>query len=174
EEAGVRVPSHVYFEGGRPPMGKANREPSGNDLRDYMKQALSLFRDIGVLVYVPHRQGWTLDRERCAALFEPELVGDLFSGAPEHRFLDALRAAYMKYSDAEGLVHVATIRDAVCDELDIPPGERTDYFNQQVAYYLRPDVSRLGIGRTFHAQAGPEDCLFGNLNQEYVEFRFVE
>lgn len=173
ERAGVRVPSRVCLEGGRESIGKVNHEPSGNDLRLYMKQALSLFRDIGALVYVPHRQGWTLDRERCAALFEPELVSDLFGGAPERRFLDTLRVAYAKYSDAEGLVHVATIRNAVCDELDIAPGERIDYFNQQIAYYMRPDVAQIGIGRTFHAQAAPQDCLFGDLSQEYVEFRFI-
>ena len=172
ERRGVRVPQRVCLEGGREPVGIVNHEPSGNDLRLYMKQALSLFRDIGALVYLPHRQGWTLDRERCSALFGPELVADLFGGAPETRFLEALRSAYLQYSDAEGLVHVATIRDVVGDELDIPPGERTTYFDGQVAYYLRPDVAQLALGRTFHAQAGPQDCLFGDLNQEYVEFRF--
>jgi hypothetical protein len=173
ERLGVRVPQRVRLEGGREAVNKVNHEPSGNDLRGYMKQALSLFRDIGVLVYVPHRQGWTLDRERCATLFEPELVNDLFGGAPERRFLDALREAYRKYSDQGGLVHIATIRDAVCDELDIAPGDRIDYFNKQVAYYMRPDVAQISIGSTFHAQAMPQDCLFGDLSQEYVEFRFI-
>jgi len=172
ESAGVRIPEHVELEGGRDFL-KVHKEPSANDLRLHFKQALSLFRDIGALVYVPHRQGWTLDREHCATLFEPALVADLFGGAPASRFLNALRVTYSKFSDPEGLVRVADIRDYVCDELDIPTGERIDYFNQQVAYYLRPDVGKLSIGRTFHAQAGPSECLFGDLAQEYVQFIFT-
>lgn len=172
ERAGMRVPEHIVFEGGRGSQ-EIHPVPTGNGLRPYMEQALSLFRDIGALVYVSHRQGWTLDRERCESLFEPALVADLFGGAPTSRFLDALRVTYSKFSDAEGLVRVADIRDYVCDELDIPTGERIDYFNQQVAYYMRPDVGKLSIGRTFHAQASPSDCLFGDLAQEYVQFIFT-
>ena len=138
-----------------------------------MKQALALFRDIGALVYVEHRQGWTLDLERCATLFAPELVADLFGEQRGDRFLEALQAAYAKLSDDAGLVRVTEIRDYVGDELDIPPGERIEWFNTQVAYDLRPDVGKLRIGRTFHAQAGPDECLFGNLEMEYVEFIFV-
>ncbi|MGH2516949.1 MAG: hypothetical protein ACRDHP_14955, partial [Ktedonobacterales bacterium] len=167
ESSGICIPEHIELEGGRDFL-KVHKEPSANDLRLHFKQALALFRDIGALVYVPHRQGWTLDRERCDSLFEPALVADLFGGAPVSRFLDALRVTYIKFSDPEGLVRVADIRDYVCDELDIPTGERIDYFNQQVAYYMRPDVGKLSIGRTFHAQAGPSDCLFGDLTQEYV------
>jgi hypothetical protein len=70
-------------------------------------------------------------------------------------------------------VRVTTIRDYVADELDIPPGERIRWFDTQVGYYLRPDVGRLRIGRTFHAQAAPDECLFGDLEMEYVEFIFA-
>ena len=175
--AGVCTPERVEFQGGRAPLGKeggiTNPEPSGNDLRLYMKQALSLFRDIGALVYVEHRQGWTLDAERCATLFEPALVADLFGERHTDRFLDALRAACAKLSDSDGYVRVTDIRDYVADELDISPGERVKRFDTQVAYYLRPDVARLRLGRTFHAQATPDECLFGNLEMEYVEFLFA-
>jgi hypothetical protein len=173
---GVRVPDNVVFEGGRSPLGRTSRtypEPSANNLRDYMKQALSLFRDVGALVYVPHRQGWTLERQRCATVFDPAVVADLFGGAQEDDFLNGLRAAYTKLSDDEGLVRVADIRDYVCDALDIPVGDRVDYFNQQVAYYLRPDIAKVSIGRTFHHQAGPSDCLFGDPSREYVQFIFA-
>lgn len=176
EQHGIRIPEDVAFEGGRTAIRNISRtfeEPSVNHLRDYMKQALSLFRDIGALVYVPHRQGWTLDRERCVAVFDPEVASDLFGGTPESRFLDVLATTYRKFSDADGLVRVADIRDFVCDELDIPTGERIAYFNQQAAYYLRPDVGKLSIGRTFHHQAGPSECLFGDLALEYVEFIFA-
>lgn len=169
ECGGIKVPEQIRFESARN-SHNPSKEPSVNKLRDHLKQALSLFRDIGVLVYVPHRQGWTLDRERCAAALEPAVVADLFGGAPESRFLDALRLAAGKLSDAEGLARIADLRDYLCDELDIPPGERVEYFNRQVAYYLRPDVGKLSIGRTFHAMAPPDDCLFGDLTQEYVEF----
>ena len=148
-------------------------EPSSNELRDHMKQALSLFRDIGALVYVEHRQAWTLDAERCAALFEPALVADLFGERSDDRFLAALRSAYAKLCDSDGYVRVTDIRDYVADELDIPPGERVERFNQQIAYYLRPDVGKLRLGRAFHAQATPEECLFGNLDMEYVELLFA-
>lgn len=170
--AGVRVPERVELQGGREPIGRFNVEPSGNDLRLYMKQALPLFRDIGALVYVEHRQGWTLDQERCASLFEPALVANLFGDQLGDRFLEALRPAYSKLKLSDGYVRVSEIRDYVGDELDISPGERVTYFNAQVAYYLRPDVGKLGLGRTYHAQATPEDCLFGNLDMEYVEFIF--
>lgn len=173
ERAGVHVPARVNLEGGREPIGKINKEPSGNDLRLYMKQALALFRDIGALVYVEHRQGWTLDVERCAALFEPALVADLFGEGADERFLNALQSAYRKFSDDDGYVRVASIREYVGDELDIPPGERNAWFNTQVGHYLRPDVGRLRVGRTFHAQAAPDECLFGNLEMEYVEFLFT-
>ncbi|WIG57803.1 MAG: hypothetical protein OJF49_000548 [Ktedonobacterales bacterium] len=172
ERADVCVPENVCFEGGRDALN-AKKEPSGNDLKLHMKQALTLYRDIGALMYLPHRQGWTLDRERCEEMFDPSLVADLFGGEAEMRFLNSLRATYEKLSDPEGMVHIVTIRDYVCDELDIPPGDRVDYFNRQVAYYLRPDVGKLGIGLTFHAQAGPSDCLFGDLTMERVEFRFA-
>lgn len=172
ERMGVRVPERVRFEGGRN-LVKTSPEPSGSDLRLYLHQALALFRDIDALIYIPHRQGWTLDRERCTTLFEPALVADLFGAASASRFLDVLRMTYYKFSDAEGLVRVADVRDYICDELDIPTGERIDYFNQQVAYYMRPDIAKLSIGRIFHAQAGPSDCLFGDLTQEYVQFIFT-
>lgn len=172
ERAGVHVPERVEFEGGRA-ADKTNKEPSGNDLRLYMKQALSLFRDIGALVYVEHRGGWTLDAERCGAIFEPALVTDLFGEDSDDRFLNALQPAYIKLCDSEGYVRVTDIRDYVADELDIPPGERVAWFNAQVAYYLRPDVGKIHIGRTFHAQAAPDECLFGNLEMEYVEFTFA-
>ncbi|MGH2501116.1 MAG: hypothetical protein ACRDID_01235 [Ktedonobacterales bacterium] len=176
ERAGVRIPERVELQGGREPRGRtgngANLEPSSNDLRLHMKQALALFRDIGALVYVEHRQGWTLDPERCAALFAPELVADLFDERAQDRFLEALRAAYAKLSDGEGYVRVADIRDYVADELDIPPGERVGRFNALVAYELRPEVGKLRLGRVFHAQATPDECLFGNLDMEYVEFIF--
>lgn len=177
ERAGVRIPETVEFQGGRVPLvhthSRTNPEPSGNDLRLHMKQALALFRDIGALTYVEHRQGWTLDPERCASLFEPAVVADLFGGQSSERFLDTLRSAYVKLSDDDGFVRVTDIRDYVADELDIPPGERAERFNAQVAYYLRPDVGKLRLGRTFHAQATPDECLFGNLEMEYVEFIFA-
>ena len=138
-----------------------------------MKQALSLFRDIGALVYVEHRQGWTLDVARCAEVFEPALVADLFGEGADERFLNALQAAYYKLRDGDGSVRVTDIRDYVADELDISPGERIGWFNTQVAHYIRPDVGKLHLGRVFHAQAGPDGCLFGNLEMEYVEFIFA-
>lgn len=170
---GVRVPERIALEGGRKPIIGAISEPSGNDLRLYMKQALALFRDIGALVYVEHRQGWTLDPERCAALFAPELVADLFGAQHGERFLTALRSAYAKLCDGDGYVRVTDIRDYVADELDMPPGERIERFNAQVAYALRPDIGKLRLGRVFHAQATPDECLFGDLTMEYVEFLFV-
>ncbi|HEU5368475.1 MAG TPA: hypothetical protein VFU69_08430 [Ktedonobacterales bacterium] len=172
EHAGLQVPEHVHFESNRF-SSNPTKEPSVNDLNLYLKQALSLFRDIGALVYVPHKQGWTLDRKRCEEVLDPEVVADLFGSEIESRFLEVLQAAAAKFSNSEGLVRVADIRDYVCDELDIPTGERLDYFNKQVAYYMRPDDSRLAIGRTFHAAAPPSDCLFGDLEQEYVEFLFA-
>jgi len=172
EKKEFNVPNHIVFEGGRA-LITTFREPSAIGLRTHLKQALSLFRDIGALVYVPHKQGWMLDRKRCEEVLDPEVVADLFGEAPESRFLEVLQAAAAKFSNAEGLVRVADIRDYVCDELDIPPGERIDYFNKQVAYYMRPDGGRLAIGRTFHAAAPPNDCLFGDLEQEYVEFLFA-
>lgn len=177
ERAGVRAPEHVEIQGGREPRGRAgtiaNLEPSSNDLRLHVKQALGLFRDIGALVYIEHRQGWTLDLERCATLFAPELVADLFGEQRGDRFLEALHAAYAKLSDDAGLVRVTEIRDYVGDELDIPPGERIAWFNTQVGYDLRPDVGKLRLGRVFHAQATPDECLFGNLEMEYVELLFT-
>lgn len=177
ECAGLRPPRRIELEGGREPVGRGdhtvNHEPSGNDLRLHVKQALALFRDIGALVYVEHRKGWTLDPERCATLFEPELVADLFGEQSSDRFLEALQSAYAKLSDSDGYVRVTDIRDYVGDALDIPPGERVKRFNTQVAYYLRPEVGKLRLGHTFHAQATPDECLFGNLDMEYVEFLFA-
>ena len=173
EQAGVCVPEHFEFQGGREALNQVNEEPSGNDLYSYMKLALSLFRDIGALVYVEHRQGWTLSRERCAAVFEPALVADLFGAESDERFLNALQSAYLKLSDGDGFVRVTDIRDYIADELDIPPGERVGWFNGQVAYYLRPDVGKLHIVGVFHAQAAPDECLFGNLEMEYVRFSFA-
>lgn len=177
ERAGILPPERIEIQGGREPRGPkgsaTNREPSSNDLRLHMKQALALFRDIGALVYVEHRQGWTLDPERCAALFAPELVADLFGEQSSDRFLEALQSAYAKLSDSDGYVRVTDIRDYVGDALDIPSGERVKRFNAQVAYYLRPEVGKLRLGRIFHAQATPDECLFGNLEMEYVEFLFA-
>ncbi len=174
EEAGVRVPDHVEIQGGREAVRRTNKEPSANDLHLYMRQSLALFRDIGALVYLEHKRGWTLDQERCAALFAPELVADLFAGKATDSFLIALRTAYKKLSDSDGFVRVTDIREYVGDELDIAPGERAAYFNRQVAHYMRPDISKLGLGRLYHAQAAPDECLFGNLEMEYVEFTFAE
>lgn len=172
ERRGLKVPQNIKFEGGRQRL-QVVEEPSANELRDYMKQALALFRDIGALVYVEHRQGWTLSRERCAAVFEPALVADLFGAESDERFLNALQSAYLKLSDGDGFVRVTDIRDYIADELDIPPGERVGWFNGQVAYYLRPDVGKLHIVGVFHAQAAPDECLFGNLEMEYVRFSFA-
>lgn len=172
ERRGIQVPQNIKFEGGRQRL-QVVTEPSANELRDYMKQALSLFRDIGALVYVEHRQGWTLSAERCAEVFEPALVADLFGEVSNERFLNALQSAYGKLCDQDGYVRVTDIRDYVADELDIPPGERVGWFNAQVGHYLRPDVGRLRIVGVFHAQAAPDECLFGNLEMEYVKFSFA-
>lgn len=172
EYGGIQIPNQIRFEGGHFSLN-APKEPSVNDLDLYLKQSLSLFRDIGALVYVLHKQGWTLDQKRCEEVLDPEVVADLFGEAPESRFLEVLQTAAAKFSNSEGLVRIADIRDYVCDELDIPLGERIDYFNKQVAYYMRPDDGRLAIGHTFHAAAPPSDCLFGDLEQEYVEFVFA-
>ena len=64
------------------------------------------------------------------------------------------------------------MRDWVCDLLNVPIGERVSYFNGRVAYYMSPEQGKLGITQEFHAQASPEDCLFCDLNKEYVAFMF--
>jgi hypothetical protein len=168
---GLQLDPNFLFIGARS-KGKAKSEPSSNNLDTYLKQTLSLFKDLGIIVYLENRESWGINFDRACSIFPPDLVADLFTSQHIDPFLEYLKEVYEKLADAEGLANVRQLRDWVCDLIGIPSGERIHYFNERVAYYMSPEHNQLSITKEFHAQAAPEDCLFFDLNKEYVAFVF--
>jgi len=168
---GLTVSRAMRFSGGKAGT-RVHKEPSSNGLETYLKQTLSIFKDLGVIVYLPGRQAWGINYEQAQAIFPADIVADLFTALRDDPFLEYLQEVYEKLADAEGLASVRQMRDWVCDLLGVPVGERVSYFNDRVAHYMSPEQGKLGITQEFHAQASPEDCLFYDLNKEYVAFMF--
>jgi len=171
ESMGSALARQVQFVGALS-RGRTKTEPSSGSLSTYLKQTLSIFKDLGVIVYLPGRQAWGINYERAKTIFPTDIVTDLFTAERDDPFLEYLQEVYEKLADVEGLASVRQMRDWVCDLLNVPIGERVSYFNGRVAYYTSPEQGKLGITREFHAQASPEDCLFYDLNKEYVAFMF--
>jgi hypothetical protein len=171
EHKGLRLdPKFVYI--GAASKGKTIYEPSSDALNTYLKQTLSLFKDLGIIVYKENHEAWGINFERVCSIFPPDLVADLFTSQQADPFLGHLKEVYEKLADAEGLANVKQLRDWVCDLIGVASGERVHYFNERVAYYMSPEHNQLSIAKEFHAQAAPEDCLFFDLNKEYVAFVF--
>lgn len=171
EAMGLTLTRKVQLVGARS-RGMGGTEPSSDDLNVYLKQTLSIFKDLGVIVYLPGRQAWGVDYERAQAIFSTDIVVDLFTSQHDDPFLRHLQEVYEKLADAEGLANVRQMRDWVCGLLDVSVGERVRHFNERVAYYMSPEQGKLSIVKEFHAQASPEDCLFYDLSKEYVAFMF--
>jgi hypothetical protein len=171
ETLGMSLARQVLFVGALS-KGTARTEPSSSELNTYLKQTLSIFKDLRVIVYAPAQQTWCIDYARARATFPAEIIADLFTSDQADPFLEHLRHVYLQLADADGLASVRQMRDWVCDLLGVPAGERIHYFNERVAHYLSPDQGRLSIVKEFHAQASPEDCLFYDLGKEYVAFSF--
>jgi hypothetical protein len=168
---GLSLGPNLHFVGALS-KGVTKTEPSSDNLNVYLKQTLSIFKDLGVITYVPGQQAWGIDYARAQAVFSADIVVDLFTSLQGDRFLEALQEVYEKLADAEGLASVRQMRDWVCDLLGISAGERVRYFNDRMAYYMSPEQGKLSIVKEFHAQASPEDCLFYDLNKEYVALLF--
>lgn len=170
-EMGLNLDPNFQFVGAMS-KGKTKTEPSSDALNTYLKQTLSIFKDLGIIAYLDGREVWGIDFERACAVFSADIIADLFTNQRTDPFLDYLREVYGKLADEEGLANVRQIRDWVCDLVGIPAGDRVRYFNERVAYYMSPEQGKISITKEFHAQAAPEDCLFFDLNKEYVAFVF--
>jgi hypothetical protein len=169
EKRGLDLSPGIEFQGGRL-TAKTFPEPSTNDLQLYLKQSLSLFVDIRVLIYDPARRAWVVDYPRANDVFSPGVTADLFTDRRDGRFLEFLREAYVAIADQDGLAQVRRLREQTCDGLGIPKGQRIAYFNRQVARLL--SEGRLSIGSTLGWHASASDALFGDRSKEYVELLF--
>jgi hypothetical protein len=173
QEFGLDLTMGIEYRGGKISSGKGERkieEPSTNKLGVYLKLSLVLFVDLEVLVFNPVRKAWIIDYSRAKALFSPELVADLFVDYREEKFEKLLQTIYFELSDAEGYAHIRTLRDKVCENLDISYGQRASYFNRQVARLL--SEGRLTVGKTMGWHSSANDALFGDRSKEYVQFLF--
>lgn len=171
EKMGLKLDPNFTFVGAMS-KGKTKSEPSSDALNTYLKQTLSLFKDLGVLVYLENSEGWGVDFDRTCTLFPADLINDLFTSQRVDPFLGYVKEVYEKLADSDGLANVRQLRDWVCDLVGVPTGDRVRYFNERVAYYMGPEQGKISVTKEFHAQAAPEDCLFFDLNKEYVALIF--
>jgi len=173
EERGLDLSAGVEFQGGKftfQGRTKVFPEPSTNDLHLYLKQSLSLFVDVGVLIHDPARRAWSVDYRCANEVFSPGVSADLFTDRRDELFYAVLRKTYAKLADQEGLAHVRLLRDQVCDALDVAAGQRIGYFNRQVARLL--GEGRVSIGKTLGWHGSATEALFGDRSKEYVELVF--
>jgi hypothetical protein len=170
---GIDLSTGIEYQGAKIIHGRdfrINPEPSINELSSYLAQSLSLFVDLGVLILDPLRNKWVINYSRAHDVFSEKLVLDLFTDKRDDLFEKLLRKYYLNLVDQDGYVSIRSVREAVCNQLDISPGERNSYFNRQVARLISD--GRLAVGKTLGWRASAHDALFGDRSMEYVEFLF--
>lgn len=173
ELAGIDFSGGLIFQGAKIIHGRGyreNPEPSTNELGSYLSQSLSLFSDLGILVFDSSRDSWIVNFARARELFTDGTVQDLFADRREELFEDLLRQTNKRLADEDGYVNIRSLRQSICDHLGISPGESTSYFNRQVARLI--SEGRIAIGKKMGWRGNAADALFGERSMEYVEFLF--
>jgi len=170
---GLDLSAGIEFRGGRVVTKNNVREyiePTTQDLNTSLKQSLLLFKDLDVIIFDPLRKKWVINYPKARELFQPEVVSDLFVDRRDDLFEDLLRQICHQQTDQDGYSRIFELRRAVCDQLNISPGESIQYFNRQVARLM--SEGRLSIGKTMGWHGVASDALFGDRSKEFVEFIF--
>jgi len=146
-------------------------EPSTRHIESVLKIALSIYKDLKILVY--DNSLWKIDYQRAKEILNQEIVSDLFPSKddPLKVFKKLLFKGYNEYKNSDGLIQHEKLAQYIGKELNISHNDLYSYVCRNIQ-----NLEYNGNLRIIRHKRGlPIDGigLCGNQDYQYIEIEFI-